>query len=118
MIPAAIANSSNFASNIVNVACVVTRIDAAVANSSNFASNIVNVACVVDIFASVNNLVNLALIMETSDVVIIFPGLFFSFNEEMFGTWFPRDLGVQGEEEADCQGKKCYHQRAHLASPH
>merc|ERR1711862_422674 len=95
-IDAAVANSSNFASNIFNVACVVTRIDAAVANSSNLASFIGNVAC----------------------VVIIFLGLFFSFNEEMFGTWFPSDLGVQGEEKADCQGKKYYLQRGHVASPH
>merc|ERR1712098_9104 len=63
------------AAGLSSNACVVTRIDAAVANSSNLASFIGNVAC----------------------VVIIFLGLFFSFNDEMFGTWFPRDLGVQGE---------------------
>merc|ERR1712058_149292 len=119
-IPTAVANSSNFASNIFNVACVVTRIDATVANSSNFASNIVNVACVVTMIpAAVANSSNFASnIVYVACVVIIFLGPFFSINDEVLGIWFPRDLGVQGEEEADCQGKKCYLQRAHVSSPH
>jgi len=29
-----------------------------------------------------------------------FLGLFFRFNQEMFRTWFPKNLGRDGEEEA------------------
>merc|ERR1719244_1955661 len=115
MIDAAVADSSNLASFIDNVACVVTEIDAAVTNSTNLASYIMNVACVVTrIDAAVANSSNLASFIDNvACVVIIFLDLFFSFNEEMFGTWFPSDLGVQGEEKADCQGKKYYLQRGH-----
>merc|ERR1711942_53155 len=96
-------------------------IEASVNNFVNTCSwTIFNVVDVVKIVASVNNFVNTCswTIFNVVNVVRTFLGLFFSVNEEVCGTWFPRDLGVQGEEEADCQGKKCYLKRAHLASPH
>merc|ERR1711942_257413 len=112
-IEAFVFNYSNLAI-IFDVVYVV--IEAMVNNTSNN-SIIVNVVYVVEIGASINNRSNAADIIDIANVVRTFLGLFFSVNEEVCGTWFPRDLGVQGEKEADCQGKKCYLRRAHLASP-
>merc|ERR1712215_430794 len=103
-------NTSNN-SIIVNVVYVV-EIGASINNRSN-AARILNVVYVVKIGTCVHYTAHSAMIIDIIDVVRTFLGLFFSFNEEVLGTWFPRDLGVQGEEEADCQGKECYLKRAH-----
>merc|ERR1711942_629530 len=102
--------------NSYSIVFIVFKIEAFVFNYSNLAI-IFDVVYVVEIGASINNRSNAADIIDIANVVRTFLGLFFSVNEEVCGTWFPRDLGVQGEEEADCQGKKCYLKRAHLASP-